>query len=86
MGAAFVSDAMSMARPQTTPLRETASAAPIDRARVIEARFSVVKGGKRSWWARLLRWMLAFAVAALVGFAIPIVWTIVREIAAMFGG
>ena len=69
-----------MPRPTVTRLKETLAAAP-RRAEVIDVEFKVV--GRRTIFGRIARFMLALAIAALVGALIPVAWAIVDSIAAM---
>lgn len=72
-------------RQHATRLRENTEPPPVATggAKVIDAKYEVV-GGKRGWLSNWLGklWMglLAILTAALVGFLIPPVWIIMREI------
>ncbi len=67
----------AMVQPRPTRLREAQERAPRE-AVVIDVPFKVVKG-RRSRFAVLGRWMLAFAAAGVIGFLIPPVLVIVQE-------
>jgi len=75
---------MTMSDPQPIRLRETSE--PLaDGARVIDADFKIV-GRKRAFMRRLMWWIGAFAIAAVVGFLIPPVWVAIEDVTAMFAG
>ncbi|MEZ6023998.1 MAG: hypothetical protein R3C16_11425 [Hyphomonadaceae bacterium] len=72
-------------RQQATRLREVTDAPPPQgEAKVIDAKFSVVGPKPRGWLARLWMGLVALGVAALIGFLIPPLWIILREIFAQF--
>jgi hypothetical protein len=61
-----------MPRPsrQATKLQETLAAVRPD-VEIIDVNFKVVRGPRRSWGRRIGIALLAIAIAALIGFAIP---------------
>ncbi|GAM96521.1 hypothetical protein U91I_00140 [alpha proteobacterium U9-1i] len=75
---------MSMSDPHPIRLRE--STEPLaDGARVIDADFKIV-GRRRQVMRRVMFWLGAFALAAIVGFLIPPVWVAVESVTAALAG
>lgn len=74
-----------MARSEPIRLRESASAAPLNESRVIDARFKVV-GRKRR--ALGIAWRACVAVfwAAVIGFLIPPAWVFFETVGGYFAG
>lgn len=70
---------------RTTPLREVKSAPP--RAeRVIDAKFTEVRGERRTLWGKVKLALIALFWAAVIGFAVPPAWVLVQRMSAAFGG
>ena len=71
-----------MPAPLSTVLRETPDAAQ-SGARVIDARYEVVKGKNRGIIRRIKTALFAIFLAALIGFLIPPAWVLIQEVGAM---
>jgi hypothetical protein len=72
-----------MVRPHTIRLRETRARHARD-GRVIDAKFSEVRGERRTWWGRIKLAVVAVFWAALIGFLIPPAWVLAQRVSAMF--
>lgn len=70
---------------RTTPLREVKNATP-PPARVIDAKFTEVRGERRTLWGKLKLAVIALFWAAVIGFAIPPAWMLVQRMSEAFGG
>jgi hypothetical protein len=70
-----------MARPHTIRLRETRTHA--NDARVIDAKFTEVRGKRRTVWGRIKLAAIAVFWAALIGFLIPPAWVLAQRVSAM---
>jgi hypothetical protein len=70
---------------RTTPLREVKNAPPRPM-RVIDAKFTEVRGERRTFWGRLKLAAITLFWAAVIGFAIPPAWVLVQRMSAAFGG
>jgi hypothetical protein len=71
--------------PRTTPLHEVKNAPPRP-ARVIDAKFTEVRGERRTLWGKVKLAVIALFWAAVIGFAIPPAWVLVQRMGAAFGG
>lgn len=70
---------------RTTPLREVKSATP-RAGRVIDAKFTEVRGERRTLWGKVKLAIAALVWAVVIGFLIPPAWMLVQRMSAAFGG
>ena len=67
---------------RTTQLRQMKGAPPRD-ARVIDAKFTEVRGERRSWWGKLKLAFITLFWAVVIGFLIPPAWIVVQRVSEM---
>jgi hypothetical protein len=79
----FQREAMSMAQ-RATPLREI-KGGPAQGDRIIDAKFSEVRGERRTLWGKLKLAVIALFWAAAIGFLIPPAWMFVQRMSVAFG-
>jgi hypothetical protein len=73
---------LTMSDPPPIQLRES-NEPPASGARVIDADFKIV-GRRRRSMRRVMFWLGAFALAALIGFLIPPIWMAIEGVTAAF--
>lgn len=72
-----------MGRHEPIRLRETRAAIAPD-ARVIDVKFSEVRGERRTLWGRVKAALYALLWVATIGFLIPPAWVLIQVIGEMF--
>ncbi len=68
---------------RATQLRELKGAPPRG-ARVIDAKFTEVRGQRRTIWGKVKLAVAALFWAAVVGFLVPPAWVLVQRVGEMF--
>ena len=70
---------------RATPLREI-KGGPARGDRVIDAKFTEVRGERRTLWGKLKLAVTAIFWAIVIGFLIPPGWVLVQRMSEAFGG
>jgi len=69
---------------RATPLREIKNA-PLHGDRVIDVKFTEVRGERRTLWGKFKLALTALFWAVVIGFLIPPVWMLVQRMSVAFG-